>query len=111
MAVRSVWNTTISLHFHAAAQVLYPIFNCFVKNAIEASRTVVFAKYTAERLEPIAVMARKPPHHPMFPVNAQEQQRKVRGVKTKRPVQMADAIFTKFYKPTQRIKHEYLICH
>lgn len=68
--VRSVWNMTISLHFHAAAQVLFPIFNYFVKNAIEASRTVVFAKYTAERLEPIAVMARKPPHHPMFRVNA-----------------------------------------
>ena len=49
VAVRSVWSMTILLHFHAEVQVLFPIFNCFVKNATEASRTVVFAKYTAER--------------------------------------------------------------
>jgi hypothetical protein len=49
VAVRSVWNMTISLHFHAEVPVLSPIFNCFVKNATEASRTVVFAKYITEQ--------------------------------------------------------------
>jgi hypothetical protein len=42
-------------------------------------------------------MARSLPNHPMFPVNAQVQQRKGRGVKIKRPVQVAVAIFIKYF--------------
>lgn len=67
--VRLVWNMTILLHFHAEEQVLSQISNCSVKNAIEASLTVVFAKYTIEGLEPIAVMERNQPNHPIFQVN------------------------------------------
>ena len=68
--VRSVWNMTILLHFHAEEQVLSQISNCSVKIAIEASLTVVFAKYTIEGLEPIAAKERNPPNHPIFQVNA-----------------------------------------
>ncbi len=95
--VRSVWNMTILLHFHAEEQVPSQIFNCSVKNAIEASLTVVFAKYTIEGLEPIAVKERNPPNHPIFQVNAQVQQRRERDVKIKRPVQAAAAIFIKIF--------------
>ena len=94
---------TTSFHIHVAAQVLFQIFSCFVKNAIVVSRIVAFAKYTTGGLESIAVMVKLLASRQLFLVSVQAQQRKEPGVKTKRRIQAAVAISTKFYKSIKTI--------
>jgi len=53
-------------------------------------------------------MARHLPNLPMFPVNAQVQQRKECGVKIKRPVQVAVAIFIKISNQPKGLNMSFL---
>ena len=86
-----------------AAQVLFQIFNCFVKNAIVVSRIAAFAKYTTGGLESIAVMVKLLASRQLFLLSVQVPQKKEPDVKTKRRIQAAVAISTKFYKSIKTI--------
>jgi len=87
-----------SHHIHAEEMVKYQIFSYFANNAIEVSRIVVFVKNIIGELELIAVKKTQPTSHPALQANARGQQRKEPDVKTKQPIHMAVAIYTKLYK-------------
>jgi hypothetical protein len=77
---------------------MFQIFSYFAKNAIEASLIVVYAKCMTGELERIAVKKTLPKNLQVLQVNALAPQRKALDVKTKQPIQMDVAIFTRFTK-------------
>lgn len=83
---------------HAAEVILYQIFSCFAKNAIEVNPIVVFVKYIIQEWELIVVTKKQLISHQILQPNAEEQQKKEQDAKTKQLIRMGAAICTKFYK-------------
>jgi hypothetical protein len=77
-----------------------PIFNCFVSDATEASRMVVFARFTTRRSGSIVVTENQrrsdPPEIPAPPPanNARELRKKARGAGIEPRALADDVIYT-----------------
>jgi hypothetical protein len=77
---------------------MYQIFSYFANNAIEVNQIVAFVKNIIGELELIAVTKTQLTSRQSLRANVQGQQRKELDVKTKQPIQMVVAIYTKLYK-------------
>ena len=88
----------ISHPTHVEEAVMCQIFSYFANNATGVSQIVVHVKYIIGELELIAVKRAQLKNPQLLQVNAEGQQSKELDARTEQLIQMAVAIYTKFYK-------------
>lgn len=95
VGVHPIWNMITSPRTLAAEAVKHQTFNCCACPATAVNRTAAPAKYTIERLEPIAAMV-APQNNQQRPLdNVPEPLKKVPDARTKQRIPVDAATFTK----------------